>query len=90
MESPMRTLKTILLAWALLGPVPASAQNSPPQRPGTVQQSRPQPVIPAPVGHRQPRPQDLPEEAAKPDELTETGAEDKRVDTMIRGVCRGC
>ena len=32
----MRTLTAVILALSLLGPVPASAQNSPPQRPGTV------------------------------------------------------
>jgi hypothetical protein len=43
----------------------------------------------APVGHRQPRPGDLPPETGKnnPDRVD---AQDRELDRMIKNICKGC
>jgi hypothetical protein len=43
----------------------------------------------APVGHRQPRPSDLPPETGKndPDRID---AQDRELDRMIKNICKGC
>jgi hypothetical protein len=43
----------------------------------------------APVGHRQPRPGDLPPETGKnnPDRID---AQDRELDRMIKNICKGC
>jgi hypothetical protein len=43
----------------------------------------------APIGHRQPRPGDLPPETGKnnPDRID---AQDRELDRMIKNICKGC
>lgn len=42
----------------------------------------------APIGHRQPRRSELPQNAAQQDSTI--SAQDKQLDRMIKGICRGC
>jgi hypothetical protein len=46
-------------------------------------------TLEAPVGHRQPRPGDLPPETGKnnPDRID---AQDRELDRMIKNICKGC
>ena len=43
----------------------------------------------APVGHRQPRPGDLPPETGK-DDPSRIDAQDRELDRMIKNICKGC
>ena len=45
----------------------------------------------APVGHRQPRPGDLPPETDRQKKADEREAEEqRRLDRVLRNICRGC
>lgn len=85
-----------LLGNSLLGSSLALAQDSSRNLPPKA--LRQQPAAPstnagtlpeAPVGHRQPRPGDLPPEAGKnnPDRID---AQDRELDRMIKNICKGC
>lgn len=69
-----------------------SSRNLPPkalrQQPATQPNSTGAPPE-APIGHRQPRPGDLPPETGKndPDRID---AQDRALDRMIKGICKGC
>jgi hypothetical protein len=43
----------------------------------------------APIGHRQPRPGDLPPETGK-DDPGRIDAQDRELDRMIKNICKGC
>lgn len=43
----------------------------------------------APVGHRQPRPGDLPPETGK-DNPDRVDTQDRELDRMIKNICKGC
>jgi hypothetical protein len=47
-------------------------------------------VIPAPVGHRQPRPDDVPSEKNLSDPNNPANKEDAALDKKIKSICRGC
>jgi hypothetical protein len=47
-------------------------------------------VIPAPVGHRQPRPSDLPSEKNLSDPNDPLSKENRALDRKIKSICRGC
>lgn len=44
----------------------------------------------APIGHRQPRPSDLPRESADTDNPTQLDPADAAVKRKIKSICRGC
>ncbi|MDB5607287.1 MAG: hypothetical protein JWP25_4187 [Bradyrhizobium sp.] len=44
----------------------------------------------APVGHRQPRASDVPQESSSSNKIEEISAEDAAVDRKINNICRGC
>jgi hypothetical protein len=79
----------------MLGSSLASAQdstrNQPPkalrQQPATTTNAGTLPE--APIGHRQPTPGNLPPETGKnnPDRVD---AQDRELDRMIKGICKGC
>lgn len=61
--------------------LPPKSQRQPAVRPDT-------PRV-APVGHRQPRPGDVPSETG----ISDPGridAQDRDLDRMIKGICKGC
>jgi hypothetical protein len=47
-------------------------------------------VIQAPVGHRQPRPADLPSEKNLSDPNDPLSKENRALDRKIKSICRGC
>ncbi|MBR0801596.1 hypothetical protein JQ615_40310 [Bradyrhizobium jicamae] len=47
-------------------------------------------VLPAPVGHRQPRPGDVPSEKGLNDPNSAANKEDAALDKKIKSICRGC
>ena len=47
-------------------------------------------VLPAPVGHRQPRASDVPSEKNLSDPNTPANKEDALLDKKIKSICRGC
>jgi Ni/Co efflux regulator RcnB len=90
----MKKLITTIACLTMLGSSMALAQdstrNAPPAAVKRSQQGdQPRPAIEAPIGHRQPRPGDLPPEtgANDPGKIT---AQDRELDRMIKGICKGC
>ncbi len=47
-------------------------------------------VLPAPVGHRQPRASDVPDEKGLSNPNDPVNKEDALLDKKIRSICRGC
>lgn len=67
-----------------------STRNAPPRAVRQAQQpQQSQPVVAAPAGHLQPRPGDLPPKNAGNDPAN-SDAQDRELDRMIKGICRGC
>ncbi len=56
----------------------------------TVQKNSDKPAIQAPVGHRQPRASDVPNEKNLSDPNTAANKEDAALDKKIKSICRGC
>ena len=81
-------LATLMLASAELSVKAAAQSNSPPL--STSRQSGEQARDRAPIGHRQPRPQDLPP-GVRRDERRTTGitSEDRKLDKRLE-ICRKC
>ena len=44
----------------------------------------------APIGHRQPRAQDLPADTYKPEDPAKAAAAEKALNRSMQGICRGC
>ena len=93
MLSSIRAATTIVLALGASVPLEtagrtgiAAAQTTSPS-PGATGMPSPQ----APVGHRQPRPGDLPPESDRQKKADEREAEEqRRLDRVLRNICRGC
>jgi hypothetical protein len=81
--------KTILSAAlvVLIGAPAALAQGGTSTVPKTTGQSS---VIPAPIGHRQPRASDVPSEKNLSDPNSPANKEDAALDRKIKSICRGC
>jgi hypothetical protein len=62
-------------------------RNPPPASVKRAQQG--QPAVEAPVGHRQPRAGDVPSEKGANDPA-KIDAQDRELDRMIKGICKGC
>ena len=80
-------MRKIILSVALMvlavGP-DAFAQSS------TVPKNTTQPTVQAPVGHRQVRPSDVPNEKNLNDPNDVLSKEDAILDKKIKSICRGC
>jgi hypothetical protein len=48
------------------------------------------PLLEAPIGHRQPRPGDVPSEKNLSNPNDPTNKEDAELDRKIKSICRGC
>ncbi|QUS39890.1 hypothetical protein RPMA_14370 [Tardiphaga alba] len=91
----MKTLFVMTAGLMVIGHSLALAQESqrnlPPKalRAQPTTQSSSGNVPDAPIGHRQPRPADLPPETGKnnPDRID---AQDRELDRMIKNICKGC
>lgn len=64
-----------------------STHNAPP--PAVKRTQQPQGTITAPIGHRQPRADDVPPETGASDP-GKIDAQDRALDRMIKGICKGC
>ena len=88
----MRKLITTIALLALVDTSAAIAQKAGSQNPASVpltnstQQSLPE----APVGHRQPRVDQVPPEKDLMDPSDPVNQENAALDRMISGICRGC
>ena len=81
----MRRLLTTLV-FLMLGSV-AMAQNN---RTGSSSSNPPRTVPEAPVGHRQPRADQVPSEKNLSDPNDAVNREDAALDKKIKSICRGC
>ena len=80
----MRTTILSMALVVLIGGADALAQGS-----SSVQKNSGGGAIQAPVGHRQPRPSDLPSQKNASDPMAPT-KEDLALDRKIKSICRGC
>jgi hypothetical protein len=96
----MRKLMTTIALLALVGSSPASAQSAGSRHPAAVPTMNPaavptmnsdQQLLPeAPVGHRQPRADQVPSEKNLMNPNDPINRENAALDRMINGICRGC
>ncbi|MET0876742.1 MAG: hypothetical protein ABWY14_06360 [Tardiphaga sp.] len=89
----MKKIVAAVVCLAMLGSSLAQAQdstrNGPPDSVKRSQGVQPRPGLEAPIGHRQPRPGDLPPETGSNDP-GRIDAQDRELDRKIRGICKGC
>ncbi len=91
----MKTLFVMTASLFVLGHSLALAQDSQRNLPPKNLRSQPTTqtgagsVPEAPIGHRQPRPSDLPPETGKNDP-GRIDAQDRELDRMIKNICKGC
>ncbi|MDB5620280.1 hypothetical protein [Tardiphaga sp.] len=90
----MKKLIATIVCLTLLGSALAQAQdstrNAPPASVKRSQQGdQPSPAAQAPIGHRQPRAGDVPSETGTADPR-KIDAQDRDLDRMIKGICKGC
>jgi hypothetical protein len=88
----MRKLITTVALLALVGSPAAIAQTAGSRNPGAppLTNSARQLLPEAPVGHRQPRADQVPPEKNLMDPNDPVNRENAALDRMIRGICRGC
>jgi hypothetical protein len=89
----MRTLITTIALLALVGPSVAIAQMTEPRSPDTRPPAKSdQQLLPeVPVGHRQPRADQVPSEKNLMDDPNDSiNRENAALDRMTKGICRGC
>lgn len=88
----MKKLIATLTCLAILGGSQAMAQdsmrNAPPASVKRAQGVQPRPGMDAPVGHRQPRAGDVPETGSN--DPGRIDVQDRELDRMIKGICKGC
>ncbi|HKS18786.1 MAG TPA: hypothetical protein VJS63_06210 [Bradyrhizobium sp.] len=80
-----KTITTVALAILIGAPV-AIAQTAG----GSSTAVKNQPIPQAPVGHRQPRASDVPNEKNLSDPNSPPNKEDAALDRKIKSICRGC
>ena len=88
----MRKLTTTVALLALIGSSAAIAQTAVTRNPATPpsMSSARQALPEAPVGHRQPRADQVPSEKNLMDPNDPVNQENEALDRMINGICRGC
>ena len=83
----MRNLITTMALLALIGS-PAMAQTG--SNTGSPGAANPAPAREAPIGHRQPRASDVPNEKNLNDPNDPLSKENALLDKKIKSICRGC
>ena len=83
----MRNLITTMALLALIGS-PALAQTG--SNTGSPGAANPAPAREAPIGHRQPRASDVPNEKNLNDPNDPLSKENALLDKKIKSICRGC
>jgi hypothetical protein len=89
----MRKLITTITLLALVDPSVAIAQTAgSPNRAAPPSTNSGQQLLPdaAPVGHRQPRADQVPSEKNLVDPNDPVNRENAALDRMVKGICRGC
>ena len=86
----MRKLHLSMALVVLAGDPAAYAQGGASSVPKNSGQPTIQPTIPAPVGHRQPRASDVPDEKSLSDPNDPLSKENAALDKKIKSICRGC
>jgi hypothetical protein len=88
----MRKLITTIAVLALVGSSAAIAQTAGSRNPAAppLTNSAEQVLPEAPVGHRQPRADQVPSEKSLMDPNDPINQENAALDHMINGICRGC
>ena len=81
----MRKIILSMALMVLIGAPDAFAQGS-----SSVSKNSGGSTIQAPVGHRQPRPADLPSEKNLSDPNDPLSKENRALDRKIKSICRGC
>ena len=84
----MRLVAMVSLALLGAGPAALAQTGSGTGSPGAANQSAAQPQ--APVGHRQPRSDQVPSEKNLSDPNNPANKEDAALDKKIKSICRGC
>jgi hypothetical protein len=88
-RSKMRKLFTTMALLVLIGGPAAMAQTG--SNTGTSGAANPSPMIrEAPIGHRQPRADQVPSEKDLGNPNTPANKEDAALDRKIKSICRGC
>jgi|SRR6266849_2897372 len=84
-----KLITTVALMILIVGPAAIAQTGSNTGSSGAANQSRP--MIPeAPIGHRQPRADQVPSEKNLSDPNNPANKEDAALDRKIRSICRGC
>jgi hypothetical protein len=84
----MRKLITTMALLTLIGGLPAIAQTG---TDGSSTAAKNQPMVrEAPIGHRQPRADQVPSEKNLSDPNNPVNKEDAALDRKIKSICRGC
>ncbi len=86
----MRKLITLIVLLVAIGGSAAIAQTSGNGRTPSASGGRATTVLPAPVGHRQPRADEVPSEKTLSDPNDPLNREDAELDKKIKSICRGC
>ena len=81
-----KTLVTMTLLILVLGPAAIAQTGNRSANPTSEKQG----PWPAPVGHRQPRVDEVPPEKNLSDPNSQANKEDAALDKKIRSICRGC
>lgn len=83
-----RMIATMALAILIGGPAALAQPGAGAGTPGAANQ--PSTIREAPVGHRQPRPDQVPSEKNLSDPNSPANKEDQALDRKIKSICRGC
>ncbi len=86
----MRKLIMSMALLALIGAPAAMAQTSNKTGTSGAANQPPQPFREAPIGHRQPRADEVPSEKNLSNPDTPANREDAALDRKIKSICRGC
>jgi hypothetical protein len=86
----MRKLIMSMALLALIGAPTAVAQTGSKTGTSGAASQQPQPMREAPIGHRQPRADDVPSEKNLSNPNDPVNREDAALDRKIKSICRGC
>jgi hypothetical protein len=83
-------MKKTIISMALLAMIGAQGAIAQSSNTGSSTATKGGGVLPAPVGHRQPRAGDVPDEKNLSNPNEPVNKEDALLDKKIRSICRGC
>jgi hypothetical protein len=83
-------MKKTIISMALLAMIGAPGALAQSSNTGSSTATKGSGVLPAPVGHRQPRAGDVPDEKNLSNPNDPVNKEDAALDRKIKSICRGC